>query len=123
MGYTLTLKQNNNTDTIIMKNWVDAAKIVTKDTGWYIPHFTPSLENQQIMMDQLLNKDPTELYYMERNVFRTDVNTDNNWTFDLGSTPTFVRVGFQAKNKVNSQTHDNAIFDRLPILKTVCKTG
>ena len=84
LGYTLTLKQNNNTDTIILNNGVDAAKIVTKDTGWYIPHFTPSLDNQQIMMDQLLNKDSTELYYMERNVFRKDVNTESNWTFDLG---------------------------------------
>ena len=26
--------------------------------GRHIPHFTPSLENQQTMMDQLLNKDP-----------------------------------------------------------------
>ena len=98
LGYTLTLKRKNNNDTIIRGNGVDAAKIVINDIGWHIPHFTPSLENQQIMMDQLLNKDPTELYYMERIVFREDVNTNNNWTFDLGnsgeSTPTFVVVGF-----------------------------
>ena len=52
-------------------------------------------------MDQLLNKDPTDKYYMERIVFRKDVNIKNNRTFDLGnsgeSTPTFVIVGFQAK--------------------------
>ena len=39
------------------------------------------------------------------------------------STPTFVIVGFQARNKIDSQTHDNAIFDRLPISNDVGKIG
>ena len=77
------------------------------------------------MMDQLLNNDLTEFFYTERVVFRKDLNTNNNWTFDLGnsgeSTPTFVRVGIQARNKIDSQTLDNAIFDRLPISYAVCK--
>ena len=79
------------------------------------------------MMDKLSNKAPTELYYMERIVFRKDVNLIKNWTFDLGkngeSTPTTVTVGFQARKKIDSQTHDNAIFDRLPISNAVCKIG
>ena len=104
LGYTITLKRNNNNDPIIRGNGVDAAKIFIKDIGWYVPHYTPSLENQQIMIDQLLYKDPTELYYMERIVFRKDVKTTNNWTFDLGnsgeSTPTFVIDGFQARKKL-----------------------
>ena len=74
-----------------------------KDIGWYIPHFTPSLENQQILMDQLLKKD-----FIPKVVFRKDVNTNNNWTFELGksgeSTPTFVIFGLQARNKIDSQT-------------------
>ena len=78
-------------------------------------------------MDQSLNKDPTELYYMERIVFRKDVNTSNNWTFEVGnsgeSTPTFVIVGYQARKKIDSQSHDNAIFDHLPISNAVCKIG
>ena len=57
LGYTLTLKRNNNNDPIIRTAGVDAAKIVIKGIGWYIPHYTPSLENQQITMDQFLNKD------------------------------------------------------------------
>ena len=64
---------------------------------------------------------------MERIVFRKDLNTNNNWSFDLEnsgeSTPTFVTVGFQARNKIDSQTHDNAIFDRLPISNAVRKIG
>ena len=79
-------------------------------------------------MDQILNKDPTELFYTERTVFRKDVNTNNNWTFELGnsnneSCPLFVKVGFQARNKIVSQTHDNATFDKLPISNAVCKIG
>ena len=77
MGYNLTLKLNNN-DATIRPAGVDDAKIVLKDVVWHIPHFTPSLEIQEIVMDQLLNKDQTELYYMERIVFRKDVNTYNN---------------------------------------------
>ena len=126
LGYSLTLKRNNNNDPIIRDNGVDAAKIYIKDISWYIPHI-PSMENQQLVTDQILDKDPTELYYMERIVFRKDVNTNNNWTFELGnsgeSTPTFVIVAFQARNKIDSQTHDNAIFDRLPISNAVCKIG
>ena len=86
-------------------------------------------------LDQIINKDPTELQYIERIVFRKDINTNNNWTFELGnsggevargatqSTPTWVNVGFQARNKIDSQTHNNATFDRLPISNAVCKIG
>ena len=37
--------------------------------------------------------------------------------------PTFVNVGFQARNKIDSQTHDNAVFDQFPISNAVCKVG
>ena len=67
------------------------------------------------------------MYYTERTVFRKDVNTHNNWTFELRnsgeSTPTSVIVGFQARNKIDSQTHDNATFDRLSVSNAVCKIG
>ena len=127
LGYTLTLKRNTNNDAILRSVGVDAAKVVIKDIGWYIPHYVPSIENQQLVMDQILNKDPTELSYTERIIFRKEVNTNSNWTFELGSagtsTPTFVIVGFQARNKIDSQVHDNAVFDRLPISNAVCKIG
>ena len=104
LGYTLTLKRNSNNDAILRGNAVDAAKVVVKDISWYIPHYVPIIENQQLVMDQILNKKPTELHYIERVVFRKDVNTNNKWTFELGnsgeSTPTFVIVGFQARNKM-----------------------
>ena len=83
LGYTLTLKRNTNNDVVFRTNGVNAAKVVVKDIRWYIPHCVPSLENQQLVMDQILNKDPTDMFYTERTVFRKDVNTNNNWTFEL----------------------------------------
>ena len=78
-------------------------------------------------MDQILNKDQIELFYTERTVFRKAVNTNNNWTFELGisgeSTPTLVIFRFQARNKIDSQTHDNATFDRLSVSNAVRKIG
>ena len=100
MGCSLTLKRNNNNDPIIRDNGIDAAKTDIKDIDivWYIPHYVPSMENQQLVLNQILDKDPTELFFIERTVFRKDVNTNNNWTFELGnsreSTPSYVVVGF-----------------------------
>ena len=82
MGYTLTLKRNTNNDAILRGNTVGATKVVVKDISWSIPHYVPNLENQKLVMDQILNKDPTELHYIERVVFRKDVNTNSNWTFE-----------------------------------------
>ena len=62
LGYTLTLKRNTNNDAILRGAGVDAAKIDIKDISWYIPHYVPSLENQQLVMNQILNKDPTSCF-------------------------------------------------------------
>ena len=40
LGYTLSLKRNNNNDPNIRTARVDAAKIVVEDIGWHIPYFT-----------------------------------------------------------------------------------
>ena len=128
LGYTLALKRNTNNDATLRSNAVDAAKVVVKDISWYIPHYVPGLENQQLVMDQILIKDSTELHYIERVVFRKNGNTNNNWTFELGNSnnesgPIFVIVGFQARNKIDSQIHNNATFDKLPISFAVCQIG
>ena len=127
LGYSLTLKRHNNNDPIIGDNGVDAAKIDIKDIAWYIPHYVPSMDYQQLVLNQIIDKIPTELYYIERIVFRKDVNTNNNWIFELGnsgeSTPTYVVVGFQVRNKIDSQTHINSTCDRLSVSNAVCEIG
>ena len=88
---------------------MDAAKLFVKDISWYVPHFVPNLESQQLVLNQVLNKDPTELYYTERTVFRKDVNTNDNWTFELGnnsgsncelSTPFLYLLDFKLERKL-----------------------
>ena len=78
-------------------------------------------------MDQILNKDLTELHYIERIVFRKDVNTNKLWTFELENasepSPTFVINGFEARGTIDSQTQDNATVDRSPISNAVFKIG
>ena len=32
-------------------------------------------------------------------------------------------VGFQDRNKIDSQTHNNSVFEQLPISNAVCKIG
>ena len=72
-------------------------------------------------------KNQQNYFINERTSFWKDVNTNNNWTFELSqsgeSTPTFILVCFQARNKSDSQIHDNGLFDRLPISYAVCKIG
>ena len=82
LGYTLTLERNNINDVVFRTAGVDIAEVDVKDISWYIPHYVPNLENQQLVLNQILNKDPTELSYIERTVFRKDVKTNNNWTFE-----------------------------------------
>ena len=85
IGFSLTLKRNKNNDDIIRGDRVDAAKRDTKDIGWYNPLNTKSMENQQNAVKQLLDKDPTELYYTER-ISRKDGNNKNKWTFEIRNT-------------------------------------
>ena len=73
LGYTLTFKRNTNNDVVLRTNGVDAAKVVVKDISWHIPHYVLSLENQQLVLNQIINKDQTELYYTERSVFTTPI--------------------------------------------------
>ena len=65
--------------------------------------------NREMVMETIVDKDSTKLCYIERRVFRKGFNTNNNRTFELGnsgeSTPTFIIVGFPARNKIDSQTH------------------
>ena len=37
--------------------------------------------NPAFVMEQMLEENPTDLYYIERNALGKDVNTNNIWTF------------------------------------------
>ena len=39
------------------------------------------------------------------------------------TSPTYVEVGFQIRDEIDSRTHKNSIFDRVGISNAVCKIG
>ena len=45
------------------------ARIKIDRSQWYVPHYTPSIQQQVILSKQVLNMTPTELRYIERYVF------------------------------------------------------
>ena len=60
-------------------------KVKINAIEWYVPHYTPSASQRSILMKQIVNKIPTELQYVERSVFMEEVNTQNLWSFELGT--------------------------------------
>ena len=65
-------------------NAVNIAKIKINAIEWYVPHYTPCITEQYILMNQIIKKMATELQYTERFVFMKEVNTQKFWTFELG---------------------------------------
>ena len=129
LGYNLTLKRNSDNDGIHRANAVANGKMVIKDISWYVEKYTPNLDNQQLIADQLLSETPTELYYEERSEYRKKIPNDGLFTFEVGienskNIPSWIIIGFMADEKFDSQLHDNNnIFDWLPISQAVCRIG
>ena len=103
-GYTLTLQRNNSNYPIIRDNAIAVAKIDIKFVCWYTPRYIPSMESQHLVRERIIDNSLTGLHYLERSVFRKDVNTNINWTFELGnsdySTPTHKILSFQVRKKL-----------------------
>ena len=56
-------------------NAANIGKIRINSIEWYVSHHTASVSQQAILSKHLLCKSPTELQYVERNVFMKKVNT------------------------------------------------
>ena len=68
-----------------------------------------------------MKKTPTSLHYPERIVFLKEVNTQNLWTFELGTqegniVPIWIYVGFQQNDRQHDQNLKNDTFVRFPII-------
>ena len=90
------------------KNANAVGKIKINSIEWYVPHYTASLKEQGILMKQITDKIPTEHRYVERSVFMKEVNTQNLWSFELGTqegvnVPIWTIVGFQQRERQDSQ--------------------
>ena len=79
IGYKLTLPRNNDEAVIDKVAGIAEARIKIHHIHWYVPHYTPSMQQQGIKSEELLNKTPLELKYVERSVFMNEVNNQNLW--------------------------------------------
>ena len=85
LGYRLTLTVDSDNAVLNKDNAVNNAKVRIIAIEWYIPHYTASASQQAVLSNQIVNRIPTELQYIERSVFMKEVNTQIIWNFELGT--------------------------------------
>ena len=128
LGYKLTLTRNTENAVLNKANAINNGKIRINAIEWYVPHYTPSMQQQSILSKQTLNKTPTQIQYPERSVFMKEVNTQNFWTFELGTQeginiPTWIFVAFQQNDRQHDQNLNNDTFVRLPVISAQVVIG
>ena len=128
LGYKLTLTRNKDDAVIDKAGGIADAKIRIDHIHWYVPHYTPSIQQQSTLSKQILSKTPTELRYVKRSVFMKEVNNQNLWNFELGShenmnVPIWIIIGFQQRDRQDSQNLNNDTFCRLPVVSAQCIIG
>ena len=79
-------------------------------------------------MNQIKKNSPTLLHYPERSVFMKEVNTQNLWTFELGTqecinVPIWIFVAFQQNDRQNDQNLNNDTFYRPLVTSAQCIIG
>ena len=128
LGYKLTLTRNTNNAVLNKDNIINLGRIKINAIEWYVPHYTASIQQQSILSKQIINKTPTEINYPERSVFMKEVNTQNFWTFGLGTQeginiPIWIFVVFQQKDRQHDQNLNNDTFVRLPVISAQVVIG
>ena len=104
LGYNLTLTRNTHNSVLNKANATNSVKIKISATEWSVQHYTVSLEEYNKLLNQIVNKTPTDFHYPERCVFKKEVITQSFWTFELGvqeaiSVPIWIYVVFQQKGR------------------------
>ena len=127
LGYNLTLRRNTNNAVLNKDNAINLGRVKINAIEWYVPHYTPSIQQQSILSKQIINKTPTEIKYPERSVFMK-VNTQNFWTFELGTQeginiPSWIFVAFQQNDRQHDQNLNNDTFVRLPVISAQVVIG
>ena len=121
LGYILSLTGNTDNAVLNKDNAVNNGKIKINASEWYVPHYTPSLDEYTKLMTQIKIKTPTNLYYPERSVFMKEVNTQIFSTFELGTQEgdnvrIWIIVSFQQSDRQLDQNLNNDTFCRPPVI-------
>ena len=115
------MTRNTENAVINKANATNNAKVQIISLDWYLPHYTPNLEEYNKLMNHITKKLPTNLHYPEISVFMKEVNTQNLWCFELGTqegknVPIFIFVAFQQNDRQHDQNLNNDTFVRLRII-------
>ena len=91
------------------------AKIKVISIEWLVPHYTPSIDQKNNLLKQIVKKVPTDIHYVERSVFMQVVKNQKVWQFQIWveegiNIPIFKKIGFQQQDKENSQSLNNDTF-------------
>ena len=128
LSYRLTLTRNTDNAVLNKNDATNNAKIKINGIEWYVTHYEPSLEEYTKLQTPIDIKTSTNLHYPERSVFMKEVNTQNFWTFELGTqegvnVPIWVFVAFQQHYRQHDQTLNNDTFYRMPVSSAQCIDG
>ena len=128
LGYKLTLTRNTDNSVLNKDNAVVNGRVKINSLDWYVPHYSPNLEEYNKLMIQIKKNTPTQLNYIERSVFMEEVNTQNLWTFELGTqeginVPIWIYVAFQQNDRQNDQNLNNDTFYRPLVTSAKCIIG
>ena len=128
LGYKLTLTRNNDNAVLNKGDAIAVAKVKINAIEWYVLHYTASMSQQALSSNQIVNRIPTELNYIERSVFMKEVNTQNIWNFELVTreginVPIWIIIGFQQQDRQKSQNENNDTFYRPPVTSAQCIIG
>ena len=115
LGYKLTLTRNTDNAVLNKDNAVVNGRVKINSLDWYVPHYSPNLEEYNKLMTQIKKNSPTQLNYLERSVFMKEINTQSLWSFELGSqegvnVPIWIFVAFQQNDRQNDQKLNNDFF-------------
>ena len=128
LGYRLILTRNSDNAVLNKDNTVVLGRVKINSIDWYVPHYTVNLEEYSKLMTQIKKNTPTLLHYVERSVFMKELNTQNLWTFELGTqqginVPIWIFVAFQQSDRQNDQNMNNDTFYRPPVSSAQCIIG
>ena len=128
LRYKLTMIRNSDNAVLNKGNAINNAKVRINAIEWYVSHYTPFIQQQAILSKQIINKTPTQIQYPERSVFMKEVNTQNFWTFELGTQeginiPTWIFVALQQNDRQHDQNLNNDTFVRLPVISAQVVIG
>ena len=128
VGYRLILTGNSDNAVLNKANATILGKVKINAIEWYAPQYIASMSQQAFLSNQIVNKMPTEINYIERSVFMKQLNTQNLWNFELGTqeginVPIWIIIGFQQQYRQNSQNENNDTFYRPSVTSAQCIIG